>query len=153
WLFRTPPGWAMRASGSPNRFKHGLAPLEGLVETDWLPYPFTMNWVFTAPGKVRFEKDEPFCFIQPVQHHKVEAFEPVGAPLSADGDLARQYALWKEVRGDFNARLADGDPAAMKQAWQRYYFRGEFPDGAGVRPEGHVNKRRLSVLPDAPPGD
>ena len=83
--------------------------------------------------------------------HLVEAFEPVGAPLSTDGDLSRQYEMWKEVRADFNNRMADGDPAAMKQAWQRYYFRGEFPDAAEVRPEGHVNKRRLSVLPETEP--
>jgi len=150
WLFRTPPGWALRCSGSPNRFKHGIAPLEGLVETDWLPYPFTMNWRFTAPGRVRFEKDEPFCFVQPVQHHLIEAFEPVGTPLEADSDLGRQYEAWKEVRTDFNTRLADGDPEAAKQAWQRYYFRGEYPDPAVARPEKHVNKRRLAALPDLP---
>jgi hypothetical protein len=150
WLFRTPPGWALRCAGSPNRFKHGIAPLEGLVETDWLPYPFTMNWRFTAPGRVRFEKDEPFCFIQPVQHHLIEAFQPVGAPLDADSDLGRQYEAWKAVRSDFNTRLANGDPEAAKQAWQRYYFRGEFPDPAAPRPESHVNKRRLAGLPDLP---
>ncbi|WP_292114088.1 DUF6065 family protein [Brevundimonas sp.] len=148
WLFRTPPGWALRCSGSPNRFKHGIAPLEGLVETDWLPYPFTMNWRFTAPGRVRFEKDEPFCFIQPLQHRAVEAFQPVGAPLEADSDLGRQYETWKTVRGEFNDRLAAGDPEAAKQAWQRYYFRGEFPDAAAPRPEAHVNKRRLAALPE-----
>lgn len=151
WLFRTPPGWALRASGSPNRFKHGLAPLEGLVETDWLPYPFTMNWAFTAPGKVRFEKDEPFCFIQPVEHRRIEAFEPVRVSMDGDADLARQYEAWKEARTMFNNSMADGDPEAIKQAWQRYYFRGEYPDRAEPRPEGHVNKRRLAPLPDAPP--
>lgn len=149
WLFRTPPGWALRVSGSPNRFKHGLAALEGLVETDWLPYPFTMNWRFTAPGKVRFEKDEPFCFIQPVQHHSVEAFQPVRASLEGDAELARQYEAWKEVRTLFNNRMAAGDPEAIKQAWQRYYFRGEYPDQA-ERPASHVNKRRLAPLSDAP---
>lgn len=151
WLFRTPPGWALRASGSPNRFKHGLAPLEGLVETDWLPYPFTMNWAFTAPGKVRFEKDEPFCFIQPVEHRRIEAFEPVRASIEGDADLARQYETWKETRTLFNNSMAAGDPEAIKQAWQRYYFRGEYPDQAEARPEAHVNKRRLAALPDAPP--
>ncbi|HYD28095.1 DUF6065 family protein [Brevundimonas sp.] len=151
WLFRTPPGWALRASGVPNRFKHGLAPLEGLVETDWLPYPFTMNWAFTAPGKVRFEKDEPFCFIQPVEHRRIEAFEPVRVSLDDDADLARQYETWKETRTLFNNSMAAGDPEAIKQAWQRYYFRGEYPDQAEPRPESHVNKRRLAPLPDAPP--
>jgi hypothetical protein len=149
WLFRTPPGWALRASGSPNRFKHGLAPMEGLIETDWLPYPFTMNWRFTAPGQIRFEKGEPFCFLQPVPHATVEAFEPARASLDSETDLARQYEAWKEVRTLFNARMADGDPAAVRQAWQRYYFRGEYPDQAD-KPASHVNKRRLAGLPEAP---
>lgn len=151
WLFRTPPGWALRASGSPNRFKHGIAPLEGLVETDWLPYPFTMNWRFTAPGRVRFEKDEPFCFIQPVEHRRIEAFEPVRTTLDDEADLARQYEAWKDARTLFNNSMADGDPETIKQAWQRYYFRGEYPDASAPRPEGHVNKRRLAALPEAPP--
>ncbi len=148
WLFRTPPGWALRASGVPNRFKHGIAPLEGLVETDWLPYPFTMNWAFTAPGRVRFEKGEPFCFIQPLEHRRIEAFRPVRASLEADADLGRQYEAWKETRTLFNNSMAAGDPEAIKQAWQRYYFRGEYPGQAELRPEGHVNKRRLAGLPE-----
>ena len=71
--------------------------------------------------------------------------------MDDDADLARQYEAWKEARTLFNNSMADGDPEAIKQAWQRYYFRGEYPDKAEVRPEGHVNKRRLAPLPDAPP--
>ena len=151
WLFRTPPGWALRASGVPNRFKHGIGALEGLTETDWLPYPFTMNWRFTAPGVVRFEKDEPFCFLQPVPHSRIEAFRPVRAAMDADSDLALQYRKWTEVRTDFNTRICNGDPETIKQAWQRFYFRGEFPDHIAEAPSEHVNKRRLAPLPDAPP--
>lgn len=150
WMFRTPEGWGMRASGPPNRAKHGIAPLEGITETDWLPYPFTMNWRFTAPGVIRFEKDEPFCFLQPVPHHRIERFQPVRRSLDDDGDLAVQYRKWSEVRTDFNTRMAAGDPEAVKQAWQRFYFRGEFPDRIGERTVEHVNKRRLAPLPDAP---
>jgi len=109
-----------------------------------------MNWAFTAPGRVRFEKDEPFCFIQPVEQRRIAAFEPVRTAPDDDADLARHYEAWKEVRTVFNARMADGDPVAIKQAWQRYYFRGEYPDQAS-KPEGHVNKRRRATLPDAPP--
>lgn len=145
WLFRTPPGWALRASGVPNRFKHGIAPMEGLIETDWLPYPFTMNWRFTAPGVVRFEKGEPFCFIAPVPHGQVAAFQPVQGDLEQTPELNGQYKAWTKARTLFNDSLAAGDPEAMKQAWQRYYFRGEYPD-RDDRPEEHVNKRRLASL-------
>ena len=31
-------------------------------------------------------------------------------------------------------------------AWQRYYFKGEFPEELGVEgPKDHVNKRRLKA--------
>ena len=56
YLFRTEPGWDMWCGGPPNHIKDGIQPLVGVVETDWLPFPFTMNWVFTRPGRIRFEK-------------------------------------------------------------------------------------------------
>ncbi|MDZ4364084.1 DUF6065 family protein [Brevundimonas sp.] len=153
WMFRTPPGWALKASGPPNQPKHGISALDGLIETDWLPYPFTMNWAFTAPGTVRFEKGEVFCFITPVEHMRLERFEPVRLTLDQDPVLAGQYEAWKTVRTDFNSRIAGGDPDAIRQAWQRFYFRGEYPDIAqvDVRPADHVNKRRLMPLRDAAP--
>jgi hypothetical protein len=36
----------------PNAAKDGIAPLTGVIETDWSPYSFTMNWRFTRPGQV-----------------------------------------------------------------------------------------------------
>jgi hypothetical protein len=79
YLFRTPPGWSMMVMGAPNHIKDGIQPLSGVVETDWLPFPFTMNWMFTRPGKVRFEKGEPFCFITLLQDktlHEIPAGDP-----------------------------------------------------------------------------
>ena len=46
------PGWSMwTVSGPPNHIKDGVQPLTALVETDWLPFPFTMNWIFTPAGQ------------------------------------------------------------------------------------------------------
>ncbi len=73
YLFRTSPGWQLMATGPFNEPKHGIAPLTGLIETDWLPYPFTMNWQLTAPGKVHFEKGEPVCLIFPVPQGALNA--------------------------------------------------------------------------------
>src|SRR5262249_38493383 len=44
YIFRTEPGWDLIATGAFNRPKDNAYPLTGLIETDWLPYPFTMNW-------------------------------------------------------------------------------------------------------------
>ncbi len=145
YLFRTPPGWQMWCSGPPNLPKDGIYPLSGLVETDWLPFPFTMNWLFTRPGKVRFEKNEPFCFITLIQQRSLDAVDPVKRSLPSDPPLLKQYEAWRELRDDFNKRLGQMDPTVVKEAWQRYYFKGEVPQEAGPAPKDHVNKRRLKA--------
>lgn len=146
YLFRTPPGWSMWVMGPPNVIKDGIAPLTGLVETDWLPFPFTMNWRFTRPGTVRFEKGEAFCFITLAQDKPLADFDVVRKNLQAEKDLVAQYEAWYRQREEFNKRIHFRDPAATKEAWQRFYFRGELPEETGGKPQGHVNKRRLKPL-------
>jgi hypothetical protein len=143
YLFRTPPGWGMLAGGSPNHIKDGIQPLTGLIETDWLPFPFTMNWIFTRPGKVTFKKGEPFCFITPFEHRKVETLEPVIRTLESNPNMKGQYDAWLKARSEFNHALAAGDPEAVKEQWQRFYFKGEIPQNLGTAPASHTNKRRL----------
>jgi hypothetical protein len=36
-ILRTPPGWDIWVSGPPNSAKDGIAPLSGVIETDWSP--------------------------------------------------------------------------------------------------------------------
>lgn len=147
YLFRTPPGYAVLASGAPNHVKDGIQPLVGLVETDWLPFPFTMNWLMTRPGMVSFKKGEPFCFFQVVEHKKQDEVQPVIKPLASDPDLEAQFNAWATTRQAFNDSLMNRDPDAMKEAWQKFYFKGEAPgvDGKPVVGEGHVNRRRLKT--------
>ncbi len=146
YLFRTPPGWSMWVAGAPNHIKDGIQALTGLVETDWLPFPFTMNWVFTRPGRIRFEKSEPFCFITLAQDKPLEEVEVVRRSLDSEPDFRGQYDAWHNQRSSFNRRLFARDPATQKEAWQRFYFRGEIPEEAGPAPTEHVNKRRLKPI-------
>jgi hypothetical protein len=37
-LFRTSPGWNLWVGGPPNHIEDGIAPLSGIIETDWSPY-------------------------------------------------------------------------------------------------------------------
>src|SRR4029077_20628852 len=76
-IFRTPPGWNLWIGGSPTQPKDGIYPLTGVVETDWSPFTFTMNWRFTRPGQsVHFDAGEPFCFVFPVERGYLDAIEP-----------------------------------------------------------------------------
>ncbi len=150
YLFRTEPSWDLWCGGAPNHLKDGLQPLSAIVETDWLPFPFTMNWRFTRPGLVSFEKDEPFCFIMPVPHASVDQFEPVVKKLADEPALQAEYEAWRESRNTFLQGLADRDPQALRQGWQRHYFKGETPSGEKPA-DTHINRRRLK--PPRPAGN
>lgn len=142
YIFRTSPGWQLIATGPLNEPKPRIAPLSGVIETDWLPYPFTMNWQFTREGTVRFAKDEPICRIFPVPQGALNGVEPVIRDVTDDPELKKQYDVWTRIRSEFVGRLAASDPAAIKQAWQRYYFHGEMPK-TGVKVPNHEHKLRL----------
>jgi hypothetical protein len=128
-LFRTEPGFDLMAQGPINRPKDGIAPLSGIVETDWAPYTFTMNWVFTRNGAVRFEKDEPFCHIFPVRRGELESVEPEIRRLSAEPELQRQFRTWTASRSQFNADLKVTGTKAQSERWQKSYYQGIDPDG------------------------
>jgi hypothetical protein len=117
YLFRSKPGWDMWTGGPPNLPKDGIYPLQGVVETDWLPFPFTMNWVFTRKGSVRWEKGEPFCFITLAQDRKLEQFQVTQRPMESDADLRGQYDAWHRERSQFNKRIFNMEPEAVKEAW------------------------------------
>ena len=144
WLFRTSPGWACWARGAPNSVKDGAVALDGLVETDWLPFPFTMNWKFTRPGVIRFEAGEPFCFVTLAPHGLIDAVQPKLATLDDDPKLKAAYDEWSASRTDFGKRLAEREQSAVAEKWQRTYVqgRGGVEDGA---PAYHLSKRRLKA--------
>ncbi len=151
-LFRTSPGWNLWVSGPPNAAKHGLAPLAGVIETDWSPYTFTMNWRFTKPGEwVRFEEDEPFCFLFPVQRGVLDEVVPVIRPLSEAPDLDDAFASWSASRDAFQEHVRRTNPSAPADKWQKLYYRGVGPDGSDGPPD-HQSKLRLAPFQDAEAG-
>ncbi|HEV3178714.1 MAG TPA: DUF6065 family protein, partial [Stellaceae bacterium] len=141
YIFRTEPGWDLLATGPFNRPKENAYPLTGIMEADWLPYPFTMNWQILRPGRVVFEEGEPICSIFPVAKQALLDCEPEIHRLSDDLELSRQHHAFRESRDEFMKRFHAGDPDAIRQAWQRHYFLGRHPDGTTV--DDHLNKLRL----------
>ncbi len=144
YVFVTDPGWGMIVRGAPNFPKDGIQALEGLVETDWLPFSFTMNWRFTRPGTVCFEKGEPLGFVVPTQHRLLDEIEPEIRDIHDDPALFQRCTDWRDKREEFIRKLSDWDPATVKQGWQRTYSRGTHADGSPA-PEAHTLKRALKV--------
>src|SRR4051812_34567331 len=87
-LFETEPGFDLMAQGPINLPKDGIAALSGIIEADWSPYTFTMNWQMTRAGlPVHFSKGEPFCHVFPVRRADLEEAEPVMTVLSKSPEL------------------------------------------------------------------
>ncbi len=142
YLFRTPPGWNTLTTGPFNEARPGISPLTGIIETDWLPYPFAMNWQMLREGTVRFEKGEVFCTVMPLPKNYLNQWEVAIHDLSDDPVLRAEAEVFRSSRKEHRKGLKSDDRQTLKDGWQRHYFVGRFPDGTkGV---DHVNKLRLN---------
>lgn len=143
YLFRTSKSHNLWIKGPTNSPKDGIAPLEGLVETDWAPFSFTMNWKFTRKRhKVSFEKGEPICRIMPYPRHYLRKFDPQIQNLNQNATLYAQYVEWRKSRMTFIDDLKDADSDAAKEKWQRSYMKGE--SQAGNSFAGHETKIQMA---------
>ena len=150
YLFRTSPGFNLLVRGPANRPKDGIAALEGVVETDWSPATFTMNWQFTRPGVVGFRQDEPIALLVPCRRGELERFDTATATFS-DGDpqLIAEYRAWRTGRAAFLADLPFSRSSKRRDLWQGDYFRGELgalPGGATA----HQTRLRLKDFRERP---
>jgi hypothetical protein len=95
WLFRTSPGWDLYVKGPGNRWKPNCVPLEGVIETWWLNYTFTMNWKLVEPGTVEFAKGESLCQLVPVPHGTFDGASAVETLLgTAEPEAQAELLHW-----------------------------------------------------------
>jgi hypothetical protein len=142
YIFRTPPGYHLLLSGPTNFFKDGAAPMTGVVESDWLPYTFTMNYKFTRPGRVTWSAGEPYVQVCVIRANLQEGVQPIIRNIGDNQQLSAQLAAWTARRTNMRQRLEQGDPEARKTPWDRDYFVGRYADGQKAD-SPHVNKLRL----------
>ena len=124
-VFRTSPGYNLWVGSTPNRFKDGIQGLTGIVETDWAPYTFTMNWQFTRQFHwVYWEVNEPYCFIFPVKRDMVESVEPVIKSFDTAPHVLEEHNAWSESRNAFHKLIKERPPVITSEQWQKHYMRG-----------------------------
>lgn len=147
-IFRTEPGWNLFAGGPPNQPKDGIYPLSGVIETDWAPYTFTMNWRFTRPDCwVSFDEGEPFCFVFPVQRGLLDDIEPEIRDIADEPELLADYERWSRERTSFSDRLNITGSSEQKERWQKRYYRGiDMRGKPGIA--DHQAKLRLAEFAD-----
>lgn len=138
YLFRTPPGWNLLTRGPANFVKDGVAPLEGLIESDWAVATFTMNWKLTRVGHpVTFERGEPICMLVPQRRNELAGFVPSLLPVEDDRESYAQLKDWGKQRSQQllrNFLNANGKEAVeQEEVDELLYLRGLYPDGAKAR--------------------
>jgi len=132
FMFWTEKKISIITKGPANMPKHGIQSLEGVIETDWLPYPFTMNWKMTAKNtRVRFDRGEPIAQIIPYPADLIDSVEPEILSMQTNPELFAKYEDYRKKRVVFNEKFKyDGTKR------QKYYVRGE--DSLGNKyPEQH----------------
>ena len=146
-LIETPKNINLWVGGRINEFKDGIAPLNGIVETCWSPYTFTMNWKFTTGNhEITFEAGEPFCQIFPMSVDLVEDITPRMLPFEASPELKKHYEDFDKLRTKFIDDLKVEGSYARDEKWQRMYQRGIFPDGT---PTSEKHRTKINMKPFA----
>lgn len=120
FIIKTNQAISMMITGVPNYFKDGIAPMSGIVETDWLPYPFTMSYKFTKPGKVRFEKGEPIFSMFPISRGFIESFDIINTSLDNDQKFKEEYLNYEEMKASYFYQKETG--------FLKLYMNGKIPN-------------------------
>ncbi len=141
FLFRTPPGYGLMVTGPSNHDHANVTPLDGLIRTDWLPFPFTVNWRITVPGEtIRFEQHEPIARVFPVALDMVDEMHLDLHDLADDPKLQQQFSDWSRQRQQSyqRRRQKTQQPTAdanydRKEYWGRDYVKGVRKDDSAER--------------------
>jgi hypothetical protein len=142
FMVRTPPGVNLLVRGAPNFFVNGAVPLEGVVETDWLNYSFTMNWRVTEPNKIiYFKKGDPICFLQPIPHNYAEKFDFKIDFMNNNPELAEKFHTYHASRSSFAQDKREGK---HNEDWQRHYFTGTDVK-SGVKVGNDMHSIKLNI--------
>lgn len=105
FIFRTTEGHNLFIKCPTNHFKHGAHTLEAIVETDWLPYTFTLNWKITKANEtVYFEKNEPIACAFPIPRGYLESFDAVEYVGDKSSEFSRQHDFWANKRNELKTQ-------------------------------------------------
>lgn len=99
FIIRTSKDHNVFLKGPTNHFKHGAQALEAIMESDWLPYTFTLNWKITAPNLlVKFLKGEPLGCLFPFPRNYLESFQAIEVLGEKESELNKEHESWAEKR-------------------------------------------------------
>jgi len=141
FLFRTPPRYGLVVTGPANHDRAHITPLDGFIRTDWLPFPFTMNWRITEPDKtIRFSEGEPIARVFPYPLDLLDNMKMELHDLGEDPEFEQQFKQWGSKRQENYkqreqkaATTVPGENPELDSLWSRQYATGKGADGAALK--------------------
>ncbi len=125
FLFRTSPDLGLVVTGPANHERDDATPLDAFVRTDWLPFPFTMNWrLLKRDTPVTFKSGEPICRIYPFPIELLEETRLEITALESDPAFLKEVEAWGAQRQQ-NVQKQQADAKEWMET-------GERPTGEGV---------------------
>jgi hypothetical protein len=138
FVLKTPEGFSTYLRGVPNQAKHGVVPLDAIVETDWLTFTFTYNFILTEPGIYSFKKDEPlFCFF-PIERNTVENFKLREARMEDDPNFLESFENYAKERNRLKEKDRSSPNPMGKPTFQHFYRDGVNSRGQKVSIKNHI---------------
>lgn len=151
YVFSTPRGMDLWVRGPSNPDPAYVQALEGVVETWWNPFTFTMNWRFLVAGKKHvFRAGEPICRFVPFPHHYLDDVELVCRNLADDPVRAQKYQQWSESRRVFSHWQMQDPGKRLGGEWQKHYYHGVDFTASAEPIDGHKVGWGLSAPGKAP---
>lgn len=161
FIFRTPPDYGLIVTGPANQDKKHVVPLDAFIRSDWLPFPFTMNWRITQANEpVVFKQGEPICRIFPYPLALLNDMELEIRDLDEDPDFMQQVHQWNtERQGNYSKQkeaeakwAKEGRKPELKELWNSQYAKGKGSEENTVAHQNFfkckmpVNKRKRKKL-------
>lgn len=118
FIIKTNKDVSIYVRGVSNYGYEKVYPLDGLIETDWLPFPFTMNYKFKRPGTQIFKKGDPLFMVFPVQRGFIESFSITNKKYESNPELHKDYEEYFKLRSEHLDR--------KDTSFQKFYLKGQF---------------------------
>lgn len=121
FLIKTPENVSIYIRGVSNHNYENVYPLDGIVESDWLPFTFTMNYKFINPGSITFKKGDPLFMFFPIDRTYIENFDIVQKPIFSNKELMDKLNKYGKAR---NNAIKD----KINNKSQKFYITGNIVD-------------------------
>jgi hypothetical protein len=153
FLFRTPSDYGLVVTGPANHDRDHITPLDAFIRTDWLPFPFTMNWRITTPDvAIRFKAGEPIARIFPYPLALLDEMQLEIHDLFEDPEFFQRFQDWGrkrqqnyQQRQQVAVTATKGENPDLDGLWNRQYAKGT---GAEAGEREHETVFRCAKVTD-----